>query len=88
MHDSRFEGVAMATGAHYIRVDNNSQVISSIDNAWLEAAKGKPVIVDLNIDYSKQTRFTKGIVGTNLKRLPLNMKVKMVSRALVRKVTG
>ena len=88
LHDSRFEGVAMATGAHYIRVDNNSQVISSIDNAWLEAAKGKPVIVDLNIDYSKQTRFTKGIVGTNLKRLPLNMKVKMVSRALVRKVTG
>lgn len=88
LHDTRFEGVALATGAHYIRIENNEQVIERLDLAWLEAAKGKPVIVDINIDYSKQTRFTKGIVGTNLKRLPLNMKVKMVSRALVRKVTG
>lgn len=88
LHDSRFEGVAMATGAHYLRIENNSNIISALDTAWLEAAKGKPVIVDINIDYSKKTRFTKGIVGTNLKRLPLNMKVKMVSRALVRKVTG
>jgi acetolactate synthase-1/2/3 large subunit len=88
LYDSRFEGVAIATGAHYIRMEGNNDVVSSLDNAWLEAAKGKPVIVDVNIDYSKKTRFTKGMVGTNLKRLPLNMKVKMVSRALVRKVTG
>tara|TARA_R110002072_G_scaffold303087_1_gene493094 strand:+ start:21052 stop:22833 length:1782 start_codon:yes stop_codon:yes gene_type:complete len=88
LHDSRFEGVAMATGAHYIHVENNIAVVDALDKAWLEAAKGKPVIVDVNIDYTKKTRFTKGIVSTNLKRLPLNMKVKMVSRALVRKVTG
>lgn len=88
LHDSRFEGVAMATGASYLRVENNGDVTSALDTAWSEAAKGKPVIVDINIDYSKKTRFTQGIVGTNLKRLPLNMKVKMISRALVRKVTG
>lgn len=88
LHDSRFEGVAMATGAHYVRVETNDDVVASLDTAWEQAAKGTPVIVDVNIDYSKKTRFTKGIVGTNLKRLPLNMKVKMVSRALVRKVTG
>lgn len=88
LYDSRFEGVAIATGAHYIRVDTNNGVQASLDEAWLEAAKGKPVIIDVNIDYSKTTRFTKGMVNTNLKRLPLNMKVKMISRALVRKVTG
>ena len=88
LHDSRFEGVALATGAHYIRVEKNSDVSSALDSAWLETAKGIPVIIDVNIDYSKKTRFTQGIVGTNLKRLPLNMKVKMISRALVRKVTG
>lgn len=88
LHDSRFEGVAMATGAYYLRIENNGDVTSALDTAWSEAAKGKPVIVDIHIDYSKKTRFTQGIVGTNLKRLPLNMKVKMISRALVRKVTG
>ncbi|KZZ33157.1 hypothetical protein A3757_19630 [Oleiphilus sp. HI0117] len=58
-----------------------------LDEAWRISKAGQPVVLDVNIDYSKQTRFTKGIVGTNLKRLPLNMKVRMISRALVRKVT-
>ena len=88
LRDSRFEGVAMATGAHYIRIENNAGIDDGLEQAWQESKKGKPVILDVNIDYSKKTRFTKGIVGTNLKRLPLNMKVKMISRALVRKVTG
>ena len=78
----------MATGAHYVRIENNEGVKQALEQAWKESKVGKPVIVDVNIDYSKKTRFTKGIVGTNLKRLPLNMKVKMISRALVRKVTG
>jgi acetolactate synthase-1/2/3 large subunit len=86
--DSRFEGVAMATGAHYLRINTNEEVEKGLADAWQESKKGRPVIVDVKIDYSKKTRFTKGIVGTNLKRLPLNMKVKMISRALVRKVTG
>ena len=88
LRDSRFEGVALATGAHYVRIENNEAVKQGLEQAWTESKAGKPVIVDVNIDYSKKTRFTKGIVGTNLKRLPLNMKVKMISRALVRKVTG
>lgn len=88
LHESRFEGVATATGASYIAINQNETVTELLDKAWLDAEKGMPVIVDVKVDYSKQTRFTKGIVGTNLKRLPLNMKVKMVSRALVRKVTG
>ncbi len=86
--DTRFEGVALATGAHYLRVETNEDIVSGIDKAWQVSQSGKPIILDVNIDYSKKTRFTKGIVGTKLKRLPLNMKVKMVSRALVRKITG
>lgn len=88
LRDSRFEGVAMATGAHYVRIETNQDIRLGIEQAWQESKAGRPVIVDVNIDYSKKTRFTKGIVGTNLKRLPLNMKVKMISRALVRKLTG
>ena len=48
----------------------------------------EPVIVDVRIDYSKRTRFTKGVVGTVLKRFPLGDKVRFIGRALVRKVTG
>jgi len=86
--NTRFQGVAQATGAEYVRIENDSDINECIDKAWEHSKKGCPVILDVNVDYSKQTRFTKGIVGTNLKRLPLNTKIRMVSRALVRKVTG
>jgi len=85
---TRFKGVAQATGAEYIRIDTNEEIESKLNQAWSLSQGDRPVILDVNVDYSKQTRFTKGIVGTNLKRLPLNTKVRMVSRALVRKVTG
>ena len=45
-------------------------------------------MVDVLIDYSKATAFTKGAVKSNFKRFPLSMRLRLVGRALVRKVTG
>lgn len=85
---TRFQGVAQATGAEYLSIDADAGVEQGLRDALVKAEEKRPVIVDVKIDYSKKTRFTEGIVGTNLKRLPLNAKVRMVSRALLRKVTG
>jgi len=82
------KGVAIATGAHYIRMENNDGVQIGIEKALKAASEGVSVIVDINIDYSKKTRFTKGIVKTNLDRFPLSEKVRFISRALGRKITG
>ncbi|MBI4988328.1 MAG: thiamine pyrophosphate-binding protein [Rhodocyclales bacterium] len=82
------EGVALATGAAYIRMENDAAIAGSIAEARRIAATGRPVVVDVNIDYSKRTAFTKGAVKTNFKRFPLAQRLRMVSRALVRKVTG
>jgi acetolactate synthase-1/2/3 large subunit len=46
------------------------------------------VIVDVNIDYSKRTRFTQGVVKAVMGRLPLGEKSRFIRRALWRKVTG
>jgi len=46
------------------------------------------VIVDVRIDYSKKTQFTVGTVKTNLDRFDTRTKVRMVGRALYRKVFG
>jgi hypothetical protein len=67
--------------------DNDADIITGLDEAWAHFNNGCPVILDVNIDYSKQTRFTKGIVATNLKCLSINTKIRRISRALVRKVT-
>jgi acetolactate synthase-1/2/3 large subunit len=84
----RLEGIATATGAHYIAVENDACIERGIREALQTAAAGRPVIVDVRIDYSKRTRFTQGVVKTVLKRFPLGDKFRFIGRAVVRKVTG
>jgi acetolactate synthase-1/2/3 large subunit len=83
-----FSGVAIATGAEYIRVAANGDVPDAIVRARQFAAAGRPVIVDLVMDYSKRTAFTQGAVKTNFKRLPLTQRLRMVTRAVKRRITG
>jgi acetolactate synthase I/II/III large subunit len=47
---------------------------------------GRPVLVDTNIDYSRRTFFTAGVVRTNLGRLPWPDRLRFIARAIVRKV--
>lgn len=83
-----FEGVAIATGAKFLRMNNDGQIDAIIKEALAVAARNQPVIVDIRVDYSKRTRFTEGVVTTILKRFPLGDKVRFVGRAVMRKVTG
>ena len=85
---TKLKGLAMATGAEYVRIENNSEIKTGLAKARELSQNNKTVILDINIDYSKATAFTEGAVKTNLKRMPLPTKVRMVGRALVRKVTG
>ena len=85
---TKLKGLAMATGAEYVRIENNSDIKTGLSKARLLAQENKAVILDINIDYSKATAFTTGAVKTNLKRMPLPTKVRMVGRAMLRKVTG
>ncbi|GLX80085.1 acetolactate synthase [Thalassotalea insulae] len=84
--DIKFQGIAQASGCHYLRIDNNDQVAEKLAQAIELSTEQHPVVVDVNIDYSKKTRFTQGIIATNLKRMKLPTKVRMISRALWRRV--
>jgi len=88
LHPAKIKGVAEATGCEFITIKDDDAIEESIKNALAFAALNKPVIVDVNIDYSKRTRFTKGIVKTNLERFTAGNKVRFIGRALIRKVTG
>jgi acetolactate synthase-1/2/3 large subunit len=85
---ANIEGVAMATGCEFISISSSIDCEKGIREALNFAAQNRPVIVDVNIDYSKRTRFTKGMVKTNLHRFTTGNKARFISRALVRKVTG
>ena len=87
MHAVKFKGVADATGCEFISINDDATCKEGIRKALAFADENKPVIVDVKIDYSKRTRFTKGIVKTNLERFSLGNKARFISRALYRRVT-
>jgi acetolactate synthase-1/2/3 large subunit len=82
------EGVAIATGAHFLAMNNDHEIESVIKEAQRLSLENKPVIVDVKIDYSKKTMLTKGVVKTNLSRFPLREKVRFISRAIKRNILG
>jgi acetolactate synthase-1/2/3 large subunit len=85
----RLKGIADAVGAHFIAIEDNSRIATGIGEALATAQnEARPVIVDVQVDYLKRTRFTKGVVKTALKRFPLRDRARFIARALVRKVTG
>jgi len=69
-----------------VAIENNHVVDAGIERAIGMMAENRPVIVDVRIDYSKQTRFTIGAVKTNLKRFDTRNKLRIISRALWRKL--
>lgn len=84
----KVEGVAMAVGAHFVDLQNDHQIEKAIAEAIKVSNEGKPVIIDVNIDYSKKTMLTKGVLKTNLSRFPLNEKLRFVARAAKRHIFG
>ncbi|MGB5258633.1 MAG: thiamine pyrophosphate-binding protein [Woeseiaceae bacterium] len=83
-----YEALAQATGCRYVSIDNDDAIEAGIAAAFDTAAEDLPVIVNVRIDYSKKTRFTSGVVKTNLERFDTRTKLRMVGRALYRKVFG
>ena len=82
----KIKGIADATDCEFILIEDNTACAGGIKRALSIAAENRPVIVDVKIDYSKRTRFTKGIVKTNLERFSMGNKARFISRALLRRV--
>ncbi|HJO02423.1 MAG TPA: thiamine pyrophosphate-binding protein [Acidobacteriota bacterium] len=82
------EGVATATGAAFVRLATDADVVAAITSALEIAATGRPVVVDANIDYRRKSAFTEGVVRTNLGRFTMRQKLRMVTRAVLRHTLG
>lgn len=88
LHAIAIDGVARAVGAGYFKIDSDADLARQIAAANALAQRGQPVIVEVNIDYSKRTAFTEGVVKTNFRRFTLQQKARALGRAVLRKVTG
>jgi len=81
-----YKSLAAAMSCDYVAIRANDEVETGVVQAMSLAEQNRPVIVNVMVDYSKATRFTDGVVKTNIKRLPTTTKVRMVGRAIYRKI--
>ncbi len=79
--------LAAAVGAAYLRIADDAGVEAGVAAALESAAAGRPVLVDVQVDYSKRTRFTTGTVRTTLAGFDLPTKLRFLARALWRRVS-
>lgn len=81
-----YASLAAATGCEHVLIENDDDLDTGIDRVIELMAANRPVMVDVRIDYSKKTQFTVGTVKTNIKRFDTRNKLRIISRALWRKV--
>jgi acetolactate synthase-1/2/3 large subunit len=67
-------------------MSSDEEVEDVVRRAAVLGAGNRPVLVDVTIDYSRKTYFTRGVVKTNLLRLPLRDQLRFVGRALKRRL--
>ncbi len=80
--------LAKGLGVDFLKMASDDDVQEVVDQAADVASAGRPVLVDVNIDYTQKTYFTRGVVKTNLLRLPFRDQARFVGRALKRKLMG
>ena len=69
----------------YSRMESDEEVVEVTKGAVVVAEQGTPVLVEVKIDYSEKTYFTRGVVKTNLLRLPMKERVRFIGRAVKRR---
>jgi len=69
------EAFAAAANCDFLRLDSDADCDAVVAEALTRTrASGPPLMVDVAIDYSYKTFFTKGAVTTNFWRLPWNVR--------------
>ncbi len=82
-----FESFAQAVGIDYLAIANDHQIGEQLKKAHQTSERGKPVLVEVTIDYSEKTFFTKGVVKTNFLRFPWKDRLRLAGRLIKRKLT-
>jgi acetolactate synthase-1/2/3 large subunit len=86
VHDYELAALCGAFGVDCVRLDRDDAVAGVLDEVARVLSAGRPVVVDVAIDYSERTWFTRGVVRSNLGRLPWADRLRFIGRAVGRRI--
>ncbi len=84
--DYDLAAICRGVGVEYLALRRNADAEAILKQALTLTGSGRPVVVEVAIDYSEKTYFTRGVVRTNLGRLPWPDRIRFVLRALGRRL--
>ena len=86
--DYDLSAICRGLGVEYLGLSRNDDIAEVLREAKSVREKGRPVVVEVAIDYSNKTYFTRGTVRTNFRRLPWSARLRFLGRVLRRKLPG
>jgi acetolactate synthase-1/2/3 large subunit len=86
--DFDLSAICRGLGVEHLSLGRNEDVVDVLREARSVREKGQPVLVEVAIDYSAKTYFTRGTVRTNFKRLPWSARLRFLGRVLRRRLPG
>ncbi len=84
--DYSLAGIAEAVGASFFRIVASSELDGVLGAALESTRSGRVAVVEVMLDTSAKTYFTRGVVRTNFRRLPWGERLRMLTRAIVRRI--
>jgi len=86
--DYDLASLCRGVGVECLALETDDAIEATVRAAADRLAEGRPVAVDVAIDYSRPTFFTRGVVRTTFGRLSWPDRLRFVGRALWRRVGG
>jgi acetolactate synthase-1/2/3 large subunit len=86
--DYDLETICRGLGVSCLKLERDADTAGVLERVAAVTSEGRPVAVDVAIDYSRKTYFTAGVVRTNLGRLPWRDRLRFLARAAARHVLG
>lgn len=75
-----------AVGVDYLALGKDADIQPVLEQTLSITKSSRPVLIDVAIDYSRKTHFTRGVVRANFGRLPWADRLRFVARALSRRL--
>jgi acetolactate synthase-1/2/3 large subunit len=86
--DYDLETLCRGLGVSCLKLDRDDETKGVLERVAAVTREGRPVVVDVAIDYSRKTYFTAGVIRTNLGRLPWRDRLRFLGRAAARRILG
>jgi len=86
--DYDLSALCSGAGVECLSLGSDDEIDAVLEAAGAILREPRPIAIDLAVDYSRKTWFTRGVIRTNFGRLPWTARLRFVTRALGRRLSG